>query len=255
MIYVTGDTHRDYRRLRKDIFFEQKDLTKEDYLIVCGDFGIWDHSTIEARMMDDLDAKNFTTLFVDGNHSNYDILAEYPVSDWHGGKVQFIRPSVIHLMRGQIFEIGGKTFFTMGGARSHDIDDGILDPDDPQFRRKRKALDLRGGMYRVNHKSWWEQEMPSNEEYQEARKNLDRTNWSVDYIITHCAPTTIQDMLSAGMYRCDKLTDFLDEVYRKASYRYWLFGHYHDNRIVDRKHILLYEQIIELPEGEYPHGE
>ena len=31
-------------------------------------------------------------------------------------------------MRGQVFEIEGKTFFTMGGAASHDIQDGILDP-------------------------------------------------------------------------------------------------------------------------------
>lgn len=62
-----------------------------------------------------------------------DSLAEYPVSEWNGGKVQFIRPNVIHLTRGQIYNIDGSTFFTMGGARSHDIQDGILEPDDPEF--------------------------------------------------------------------------------------------------------------------------
>ena len=76
--------------------------------------------------MDWLDCKSFTTLFVDGNHENFDRLYEYPVEEWHGGKVHKIRPSVIHLMRGQIFEIEGKSIFTFGGASSHDIDGGIL---------------------------------------------------------------------------------------------------------------------------------
>jgi hypothetical protein len=82
-----------------------------------------------------LEEKPFTTLFGSGNHENFDLLAEYPVEDWHGGKVQRIRPSVIHLMRGQVYSIQGKTFFTMGGASSHDINGGILEPDDPLFEK------------------------------------------------------------------------------------------------------------------------
>jgi predicted phosphodiesterase len=42
MIFVTGDTHGDYTRFRKDIFPEQKSMTKADYVIICGDFGLWD---------------------------------------------------------------------------------------------------------------------------------------------------------------------------------------------------------------------
>ena len=40
-----------------------------------------------------------------------------PVAEWHGGKVHRIRPHVLHLMRGQIFELEGCRFFTMGGAK------------------------------------------------------------------------------------------------------------------------------------------
>jgi hypothetical protein len=29
----------------------------------------------------------------------------YPIEEWNGGKIQRIRPSVIHLMRGQVFEL------------------------------------------------------------------------------------------------------------------------------------------------------
>ena len=66
--------------------------------------------------MDWLARKDFTLLFVDGNHENYDLLAEFPVQMWHGGKVQMIRENVIHLMRGQMFNLQGRRFFTFGGA-------------------------------------------------------------------------------------------------------------------------------------------
>ena len=42
-----------------------------------------------------------------------------------------------------------------GGASSHDIQDGILEPDDPLFKKKCRRLDARGAMYRVDHRSWW----------------------------------------------------------------------------------------------------
>jgi hypothetical protein len=126
MVYVTGDTHAEWmKRLNCNSFPEQREMTKDDFVIICGDFGIWDDSRREKYNLDWLEARPFTTLFVSGNHENYDILDSVPVSEWHGGNVNFIRPSVIHLMRGQIFNIGGKTYFTFGGARSHDISDGI----------------------------------------------------------------------------------------------------------------------------------
>lgn len=117
---------------------------KDDCVIITGDFGgIWDGGTEERHWLDWMEAKSFTTLFVSGNHENFDMLAELPIEDWHGGNVQRIRPSVIHLLRGQIYDIQGKTFFTMGGGSSHDIDGGILEPDDPQFKRKCRILDHR----------------------------------------------------------------------------------------------------------------
>ena len=160
--------------------------------------------------------------------------------------IQRIRPSVILLERGQIFSLGGKRFFTMGGASSHDIQDGILEPDDPLFKKKCRELDARGAMYRVNHLSWWKEELPSEDEYQTARANLDRAGWEVDYIITHCCSTSVQDELSGGFYQADTLTDFLDEVARRCKFKYHFFGHYHMDRIIQKKYVLLYEQIIRL---------
>lgn len=129
-IFITGDTHGDFSRLKEEIFYEQAELTKDDCVICCGDLGgVWDGGD-EQGQLDWLEDRPFTTLFVSGNHENFDLLAKYSTEEWHGGTVQRIRPSVIHLMRGQVYNIQGKTFFTMGGASSHDIQDGILEPDD-----------------------------------------------------------------------------------------------------------------------------
>lgn len=124
-IFVTGDTHGDFSRFKQSIFYEQENLSKDDSLIVCGDFGgIWNNSLEEIAALDWLDSLPFTTLFVCGNHENFDILSSYKAEKWNGGLVHKIRPSVIHLMRGQVFTLEGRHFFTMGGARSHDISDG-----------------------------------------------------------------------------------------------------------------------------------
>ena len=41
MIYITGDTHGDWMsRLNVHVFPEQKEMTKDDTVIICGDFGI-----------------------------------------------------------------------------------------------------------------------------------------------------------------------------------------------------------------------
>ena len=59
----------------------------------------------EIHLMDWLEKNHFTTLFLDGNHENFDRLYGYPVEKWHDGKVLKIHPTVIHLMGGQIFVI------------------------------------------------------------------------------------------------------------------------------------------------------
>ncbi len=136
-LYATGDTHGNFGRFRPEYFPESRELTKEDVVLQLGDFGgVWFGDERDDETLDWLEGLPFTVAFVSGNHENYNALARYPVETWHGGKVQPIRPHVLHLMRGQVFELAGFTFFTMGGAASHDIEDGILSLDDPNFERK-----------------------------------------------------------------------------------------------------------------------
>ena len=248
MIYVTGDCHGNFRRFQSDCFPEQANMTKDDTVIITGDCGgVWFGDSRDDETLDWLERLPFTLAFVCGNHENYDALERYPVDDWHGGKVHRIRPHVLHLMRGQIFELEGYRFFTMGGAKSHDIEDGILEPDAPDFERRLMTLQRKPrARYRINHISWWAQELPSDEEYTEARRNLDAVGWQVDYIITHCSPSSIQDTFSGGLFRRDALTDFLDEVREHCRFQYWFFGHYHENMVVAKEFVMLYKQIIRL---------
>lgn len=246
MIYITGDCHGAYTRFSIENFPEQKEMTKEDYVIVCGDFGFWNDSGEQRYWRKWLSKKSFTTLFVDGNHENFDLLYSIPVEEWRGGKIHRISDSIIHLMRGQVFMIEGKKIFTFGGARSHDISDGVVDPDAENFKQEYKRLRRLGAMFRVNHVSWWKEEMPNEAEMAEGRKSLEKNGWKVNYIVTHCAPSSVQAQISAGRFVPDALTAYLEEIKQTCSYQKWFFGHYHNNLNVSDKDILIFEQIIRV---------
>lgn len=224
MIYVTGDTHAniDISKLNMDKFPQQKGLTKNDYLIICGDFGlVWDGSRREMWWQDWLSDKNFTTLWVDGNHENFDILYEFPLMDKFGGKVREIAPDIYHLDRGQVLTIDGKKIFVMGGARSTDKE------------------------CRIEHISWWKQEMPSQEEMEHAISSLDKAGWSVDYVITHCAPRSVQKLI-ADWYENDPMVSFLERVYADLNFKKWYFGHYHIDKQLNEQFVALYNKVIPI---------
>ena len=246
MIYITGDTHSDFSRFTEENFPIQSEMTKDDYIIICGDFGgVWtfeEESIREKELLDWLDNKNFTTLFVDGNQENYTRLYNYPIEGWKGGKVHKIRDSVLHLMRGEIFDIDNKKIFAFGGARSHDIQDGILNLDEEE---KIYEYRKRGAYFRIRDFSWWDLELPTNQEMENGIENLEKVNYKVDYIISHCCPTSIQALINP-IYKRDILTDYLQQISEKCTFKRWYFGHYHDYKQVNSQFILLYENIVPL---------
>lgn len=222
MIFVTGDVHapHDIGKLNTTNWPDQKALTRNDYLIVCGDMGlVWDLSKHDLWWQKWFEDKPFTTLFVDGNHENHPALAQYPVEMWNGGKIHRIQPHVIHLMRGQVYDIDGTTVFAMGGASSHDKP------------------------WRVEGISWWPEELPSSEEYAEAERNLAANDWQVDLVVSHCTANSVQEQL-AYWYEHDDLTNFFEMVvHEKLDYRHWYFGHYHKDKDIDDLHTCLYQGI------------
>lgn len=103
-IYVTGDVHGRAEHGSSRFAFKNwplgRTLTRDDVVIVAGDFGfVWDGSNAEKYWLDWIESKPWTTCFVDGNHENHHALAELPVREWNGGLVHEARPHVLHLMR------------------------------------------------------------------------------------------------------------------------------------------------------------
>jgi hypothetical protein len=249
MIYVTGDCHGDFTRFSSGNFPEQKEMTKDDFVIILGDFGlVWkvQESNEEKWWIKWLNEKPFTTLFVCGNHENFDRLYQYPVVDFHGGKAHKISDSVYHLMRGDVFNLQGKKFFAFGGASSHDIRDGILDPIEDADKIRKWQWDY-DRLFRINHVSWWKEELPSEEEMNHGLDILKENNWKVDYILTHCAPQQVANIISQGFYKPDILTMYFNGLLDNGiEFTNWFLGHYHDNRQVMSKFIILYEQIIRV---------
>lgn len=226
MVYVTGDTHGsiDIKKLTTKEFPQQKSMTKDDFLIICGDFGcVWDDSKDDLYWRKWFNDKPFTTLFVDGNHENHKLLAMFPVVERFGGKVHQIKPSVFHLMRGEIYNIDGAKIFCLGGASSHDK------------------------WCRTQDVSWWEEEIPSKAEFDHAVDSLEKANWSVDYIITHCAPKGVQQRL-ATWYENDPVTSLLQLIDENTKFKHWYFGHYHVDVTVDKRHTALYQKVIPIGE-------
>lgn len=228
MLFITGDTHgrNDILKLRQNNTLSS--LNKEDYLIIAGDFGgVWDGNWQDRIVQNFYDEQPYTTLFVDGNHENFDLLNQYPVENWNGGKVHHITDKIIHLIRGQIFTISDKTIFTFGGGLSIDK------------------------IYRTSGISWWPQEEPSENECREAMDNLESHNFLVDYVITHAGPESIvrNEINSAHkLLRLDCQTEkFLDKVLESTNYKHWFCGHYHfDMEIPNRKLTVLYQKVFDM---------
>lgn len=229
MVFVTGDVHCpiDVSKLNRKNFPEQKKLMKDDFLIVCGDMGIvWNNPKSKAYKEDIywqkwFSSKSFTTLFVDGNHENFDMLNSYPIEEKWNGRVQKICDNVYHLMRGEIYTICDKTFFCFGGGSSHDK------------------------MYRKEGVSWWPDEIPSYQEVNYGIEKLNSKNNCVDFIISHCCSDRNQDKISK-YYEKDSLTKYFDFIEDNVKFSHWYFGHYHEDIEIDDKHTCLYQKIVKV---------
>ena len=81
MIYLTGDTHNDFSKLsNKSLKKKGLKLTEDDYIIVAGDFGLcWAHDKNFKWNCKWFGERTFKTLWIQGNHENYDMIAEYPL--------------------------------------------------------------------------------------------------------------------------------------------------------------------------------
>lgn len=232
-IYITGDIHGSYdiKKLTSKKFPEQKQLTKKDFLIICGDFGLlWEYEQTkkEKYWLDWLNDKNFTTLVIDGNHENHDLFDRLPIEQKFNSEVGLIHDSIFHLKRGNVYNINTYKILAIGGAHSHDR------------------------QWRSWGESMWKQEEITQKDIDKSFKNLSEYNNTVDYIVSHCAPTEIVKqkipLYLASKWIPDHSEENLQQILDKVFFEKWYFGHYHVDveDTISNKWICLYHEIVEI---------
>lgn len=221
MVYVTGDMHGCLERFYDREF---RKLKKGDVLIICGDFGyIFDGSKTQEQVIDYLSKRKFVTAFVEGTHDDLETIGRCRVTVWKGGKVHRIKGNLLHLMRGQIFEIEGNSFFTFGGGESADRD------------------------LRTENDLWWRSEEPTAQELADGAKALDDYGCNIDYIITHEPPSLVKSamLLRRGdIDHVNKLNGYFEEIGRSCTFKHWYFGSLHEDRQITSHYTCVFKKII-----------
>lgn len=217
-IFITGDKHGE-EGVESDILsgggFQDAAPESGDVLVVLGDFGLfWNvpRTWKEEACLGRLSSCPWTTLVVDGNHENFDLLDGLPTEAMYGAPVGVMTPNVYHLRRGYVYDIFGSRCFVFGGGTSPDKNS------------------------RTPGKSWWYRENPSREETERGFDSLETCGWKVDHVFSHVAPTRALERISGhyafshsgreALFR-DSTSEYLDVLAERTMFRTWSFGHYH----------------------------
>lgn len=231
MIWITGDLHggESSYHVYEEVFSE---ANVGDIVFCTGDLGgVWypdyhtneKHQRDENRFLNSILRDDLLWLSVDGNHENFARLfgGEFPLVDLFGGKAYRIREHVYYLRRGDVFVIDGKTFLAFGGAASHD-----KKPEPVLAWSVYSNYSIHKG--RTEGVDWWPEEVPSEADYDNACRNLDRVGWKVDYVISHTCPLSQKHVFDVDKRGDDPveamLQNFIDHGLKFGS---WHFGHFH----------------------------
>lgn len=217
-IYYCGDLHGSLSDNLLNFFHLNKNsISRKDYFIQLGDFGfVWESldDEVQKSTLEHLASQNITFCVVLGNHENYDEIEKLPIIKKFGGKVRVLESpigKIYFFERGEVYKIAGKKIFAFGGALSVDKE------------------------FRVLGQSYWEQELPSQKEYDRALKNLEKHNFEVDIVVTHTCPHSIIPYFGMEDIIDDPVSSFFDTLLleKKLQFKEWRFGHFHIDRFFE----------------------
>ena len=229
LIYLTGDTHGDFRRVA--IFSDMVESTEGDVLVILGDAGInYYGNPKDKRLKQQLSELPITLFCIHGNHEKRpESLSAYQEINWRGGKAyaQSEYPSLLFAKDGEIYELEEKRCIAIGGAYSAD---------------KQHRL--------ANNWGWWANEQPSEEIKKGVEQRLVSENWTIDIVLSHTCPMKYvpQEMFMpfVDQSSVDNSTEeWLDTIEEKLTYFRWYCGHYHTNKTIDKMRFL-FEDFLEL---------
>lgn len=212
MIYITGDTHRDFYRLYSI------ENNNDNMVIILGDAGInYCLNEEDSKLKKHLNDMNIKLFFIQGNHEERpENITSYKEIDMFDGKV-FIEddyPNLIFAKNGELYKVDGKSVLVIGGAYSVDKD------------------------YRLMYGHKWFEEEQLNEH--EKKEILDKYSGKhVDIILSHTCPLKYEptEVFISGIdqSKVDKSMEiFLDKVEEKVDYDKWYCGHYHTEKQIDK---------------------
>ena len=223
MIYITGDTHRDFRRLNNLC------LSTNDMIIVLGDAGINYYLNEEDYKYKQYLSKFKIKIFcIRGNHEERaEKINTYKETDMFGGKV-FVEeefPNLIFAKDGEVYNIDGNKVLVIGGAYSID-----------------KRYRILCGY------PWFPGELLSKEEMQKILSKVKGN--SFDVVLTHTSPYKYEprEMFIKGVNQSmvDKsMEHFLDKIEENIYYKKWYCGHYHTEKQIDKLEFM-YENIKKI---------
>ena len=254
MLYFHGDIHGDplYAFSYKN-HPEMRRLGAQDMMIVLGDCGVpWNKETIKEDLykLDWLNSRPYQVVLITGNHDNYDFIEAMPQIEFCGGIARKAIykgktfNNIVYIDKPTVMNLQGKICLIIPGANSHDINDGIIDGNNPDWRKLYRKAIFRGKQVRVSHISWWPQEKVQVDLVQ---KILDNSLEKVDLILSHEAPAC-----QSRFYPTEEEL-YLDKISQQLEYTMWLHGHLHrwinnppKSMLGLYNHILSYNDIINL---------
>lgn len=229
MIYITGDTHSDFRRIR--VFCRVYDTIKEDILIILGDAGInFNGPVLDDMLKDELEHLPITIFSIHGNHEmRPESIPTYKEVEWNGGTVyrEEKYPHLLFAKDGEIYDFEGIKAIAVGGAYSVD-----------------KEFRLQNGW------GWWPDEQPSDEIKARVEKALADNGSKIDVVLSHTTPKKYEPtevfLSNIDQSRVDKSTEiWLDKIEESIEYKKWFCGHYHIEKTIDRIRFM-FNDVIEF---------
>ena len=214
MVYITGDTHRNFDRIfDMSWYFEENDV-----IVILGDAGInYSGNPDDYNLKRDLSELSVVLFCIHGNHEmRPESISTYEQIEHFGGTVYWEPefPNLLFAKCGEIYWLDGKSCIAIGGANSVD-----------------KAQRIPG----VN---WWDDEQPSEEIKQLVEERLHIENWRVDAVFSHTCPYKYLNSLNLQTgsedVHIDNSTEmWLDSIDDRLDYGAWYCGHFHTDETID----------------------
>lgn len=220
MIYITGDTHREFSRL------ENFNYQKKDILIILGDAGInYFLNHFDDVVKERLNKLGLIFFCINGNHEERaENIKTYKEINFFDGiaYAEDKYPNLIFAKSSEVYTIEGMKVLVIGGAYSID-------------KNMRLVYDY----------PWFKSEQLTKEEMNKIYEKVNNKHF--DIVLSHTCPYKYipREMFLpfVDQSKVDNSMElFLDKIEENISYDKWYCGHYHTEKEIDKIEFM-YERI------------